>query len=318
MGTVRYSIIIPVYKNIESLPRLIEELSSIVAKLKNSLEVVFVIDGSPDRSLAYLEDALIRAPFPSQLLSHSRNFGSFLAIRNGLLNARGTFFCVMAADLQEPVSLAVEMFLTMETGQYDVAVAKRLSRGDPFLSKISSECFWWLYRRLVVPEMPKGGVDVFGCNLTFRDRLLDLEESRSSLVALIFWLGFKRVEIGYHRRRRLEGESAWTLRKKLAYLGDSICAFTDLPIRSLIWVGGAGLFASLVMSMVVGFGKLLGLINVPGYAATIVFIAFIGSANLLATGIVGIYSWRGYENSKRRPLGVIAKASTFSGLVKNL
>src|SRR5205823_4374215 len=101
-------------------------------------------------------------------------------------------------------------------------------RADPSLS---SRLFWTLYRRLVQRDMPEGGIDIFGCNRTFRDRLISLGESNSTLVGLVLWLGFRRKLVPYERRRREIGRSAWTFRKKLRYLSDSVFAFSDLPIR---------------------------------------------------------------------------------------
>ncbi len=311
MEAIKYSIVIPVYKNEDSIQRLLEQLTHANELLKDRLEVVFVVDGSPDASYERLRSLLPATPFASQLLAHSRNFGSFLAIRNGLIRARGNFYCMMAADLQEPITLAVEMFELLAADKCDVTVGRRVSRDDPMFSKINSEIFWWLYQKLVVPEMPKGGVDVFGCNKIFRDKLLQLEESRSSLVALIFWLGFRRKSVGYERQRRLEGKSAWTLKKKLGYLSDSICSFTDLPIRALVYIGTFGIVMSLAAAFMVTAAKLGGMIEVSGYTATILAISFFGALNLLSTGVIGTYAWRAYENTKNRPLGIIAREINF-------
>ena len=97
---MKYSVIIPVYKNEASIPRLLEALTLMSHELNDSMEVVFVVDGSPDQSYAMLRDAIDNLTFSAQLLAHSRNFGSFPAIRSGLEAARGEYFGVMAADLQ--------------------------------------------------------------------------------------------------------------------------------------------------------------------------------------------------------------------------
>jgi len=193
---MKYSLIIPVYKNQASIPRLIEALKFMDDELNGLMEVVFVVDGSPDQSYTILRDEIEKLNFPAQLLAHSRNFGSFPAIRSGLEAARGEYFGVMAADLQEPPELLITFFKALHENECDVAIGTRISRNDPFISRLSSGLFWGLYRRLVVPDMPKGGVDIFGCNRQFRDKLLELEESRSSLIGLIVWLGFRRKVVG--------------------------------------------------------------------------------------------------------------------------
>lgn len=306
MGTINYSLIIPVYKNEESIPRLISALCTMHEQLSAQLEVVFVVDGSPDNSFGLLKEALPGLPFGAQLVAHSRNFGSFPAIRTGLAHAKGNFFGVMAADLQEPPELLVEFFQTLSSHECDVTIGTRSARSDPFMSRLASSIFWGLYRRLVVKDMPEGGVDVFGCNKLFRDQLLALEESRSSLIALIFWLGFKRKYISYTRLTREEGKSAWTFSKKVDYMLDSVFAFTDYPIRLLMKIGAIGTMSSVVLAAAVIAGKLTGAIDVPGYAATLLTVLFFGTLNLLGLGLVGTYAWRGYENSKMRPLAIIA------------
>ena len=303
---MKYSVIVPVYKNEDSIPRLIQALSIMNRQLDGKMEAVFVVDGSPDHSCKLLRNALDKIDFAAQLLAHSRNFGSFPAIRTGLLAAKGEFFGVMAADLQEPPELLIEFFKSLTNDECDVAIGTRQSRKDPLLSRLASRFFWRIYRRLVVPEMPEGGVDVFGCNREFRDHLVQLEEARSSLIALIFWLGFRRKLVGYERLAREEGTSAWTFRKKVEYMMDSIFSFTDYPIRLLIKIGAIGSICSIGMAVLVVIARISGAIAVPGYAATILVVLVFGALNLLGLGLVGTYAWRGYENSKQRPLAVVA------------
>lgn len=307
---MKYSVVIPVYKNAESIPRLVSALAGMNRELDGQMEAVFVVDGSPDQSFALLREHIALLDFPAQLLAHSRNFGSFPAIRTGLRAARGQYFGVMAADLQEPPELLVAFFKALAADECDVAIGTRDSRKDPASSRVASSLFWSMYRKLVVPEMPAGGVDVFGCNMAFRDQLLALEESRSSLIALIFWLGFRRKLVGYERLVREEGKSSWTLSKKIDYMMDSIFAFTDYPIRLLMRIGAMGSAVSLAVAFMVVAARLLGFIAVPGYAATMLAVLVLGALNLLGLGLVGTYAWRAYENSKQRPLAVVAMRMT--------
>lgn len=303
---MKYSIVVPVYKNEGSINRLLNVLTQISENLNSELEVVFVVDGSPDRSFELIRDALNSLVFPAQLLTHSRNFGSFPAIRTGLSVARGEYFCIMAADLQEPPALLYSMFEELDSDECDVVIGTRTSRDDRIFSRITSNIFWWAYKKFVVTEMPKGGIDVFGCNQRFRDELLRLEESRSSLIALIFWLGFRRKIVSYKRIAREEGKSAWTTRKKIDYMTDSVFAFTDLPIRILIRTGALGTAAAIVIGFSVILAYLMGAIQVPGYVPTVLIVLAMGGVNLFGLGLVGSYAWRGYENSKQRPLAVVA------------
>lgn len=314
------SVVIPVYRNEGSIPSLIAALSDVAHKARQdfdcAVELVFVVDGSPDNSYALLAQSLPSAPFASQLLLHSRNFGSFAAIRTGLQAATGRYFGVIAADLQEPPELVLQFLGKLAAGDCDVVVGCRENREDPLLTRLASDLFWKLYKKLIIHDIPEKGVDVFGCNQAFRDRLLSLEEANSSLVGLIFWLGFRRTEVSYDRRIRQHGKSAWTLKKKVNYLLDSVFSFTDLPIRLLSLFGLLGIIASAILGTIIILAKVLGGIPVPGYAATVLTVIFFGALNSLGFGIIGAYAWRAYENTKGRPLSVVMLEQKFDGTDK--
>lgn len=313
-----YSVVIPVYKNEGSIPALLSEMSFVSSVIADrfglTTEFIFVVDGSPDSCYGMLREMLPRASFPSQLVLHARNFGSLAAIRTGLLAGRGEYFGVIAADLQEPPELLVDFLAPLVTNVADIVVGRREGREDPAASRISANLFWRLYRLFVNPEIPSGGVDLFGCTRQVRDELVRLEESHSSLVGLLFWVGFRRYEAPYVRRARAHGKSSWTVAKKFTYLLDSVFAFTDLPVRLLSLCGLLGLLLGAGFGITVGLLRLMGEIVVPGYAATIVAITFFGSLNTLGLGIVGIYAWRANENAKRRPLAVVQAVNLFEAM----
>lgn len=308
---IAYSLVIPVYGNEANIPPLLEALSGLAGTLGPGFEVVFVVDGSPDRSHALLRDALPAAPHRSQLVALSRNFGAFPAIRTGLGLARGRYIAVMSADLQEPPELVLDFFRELEQGEYDVAFGVRTARDDPWPAALMSRVFWWFYRRMVMRDVPEGGVDIFALRDGFRDELLGLEESNSSLLAQLFWLGGRRLMVDYRRRRREHGTSAWTLAKKFRYLSDSVFSFTDLPIKAMLVLGAAGLAGAGVLGAITLVAKVSGVIPVPGYAGMLLAILFFGALNMFGIGIVGTYAWRAYENTKRRPLSLIQSRITF-------
>ena len=305
------SLVIPIYGNESGIDALLGAVSGLADALAGDLEVVFVVDGSPDASLQRLREALPRLDVATQLVNLSRNFGAFAAIRAGLGVARGRAIAVMAADLQEPPELVLALFEALRSDACDVAFGQRTGRADPASTRLASRLFWGLYRRWVMPGMPSGGVDVFALNDAFRDQLLALGESNSSLLAQLFWLGGRRRFVPYARRAREHGRSTWTLRKKLRYFSDSVYAFTDLPVRLLTAVGALGMAVATVAGAVVLTARLVGDIEVPGYAATVLAVMFFGALNTLGIGLVGTYAWRAYENSKQRPLAVVQSLERF-------
>lgn len=305
------SLVIPVYNNEESLPRLFTELEGLATRLDDELEVVFVVDGAPDRSLEILRSHLPQWHLRTQLVELSRNFGSFAAIAAGLQRATGEWLAVLAADLQEPPELVLEFHRRLKAGEADVVFGYRTRRADPFVSRLLSQAFWSVYRRLVVRDMPPGGVDVFGCTSQVRDRLLELRESNTNLVALLLWLGFRRTFVPYERRARQEGRTGWTVGRKLRYALDSVFSFTDLPIRILLSLGAIGTLAALASGVVVLVAWAMGRVPVLGYTPLMLVITFFGGLTALGLGMIGQYLWLALQNSRQRPNFIVRSACQF-------
>lgn len=308
----RYSIVVSVYRNAPTLPAVIEELSAFSRELPGPLEVVFVVDGSPDRSLEILRELLPGAPFASQLISLSRNFGANSAMKFGLGASSGDFVANMAADLQEPVSLIRDIFKAVSHDGYDIAVGVRAERHDPFLQTLNAKIFWFFYRRLVQREIPEGGISVFGCTRQVANELIALEEAHSNPVGLLYWLGFRRVEVPYVRGARLEGKSSWTFGMKVRSLLDTVFSFTDLPVMVITTIGAIGVTLSFLFGISILIAATAGSIPVRGYASLMLVLIAIGSSVLLSLGVIGSYVWRTYENTKQRPSAIPLSRELFA------
>src|SRR5436309_2361729 len=154
MGPVKYSLVVPVYCNEPSIGELLEAIGRLHRALDRMLEVVFVVDGSPDQSYERLDAALLRSGLDAQLIALSRNFGSFSAVREGLAAAQGDYMAMMAADLQEPEELILAFFRSLANEPVDVVLGERIGRDDPSAARAASTLFWWSYRHFVQPEIP--------------------------------------------------------------------------------------------------------------------------------------------------------------------
>lgn len=304
--TPLYTLVIPVYRNAENIADLNTALIDLCGRLGPGLEIIFVIDGSPDNSATLLVEARKRLPCRSKIVFHSRNFGSFGAIRTGLELGSGEYFAAMAADLQEPPELILTFFDRLARNEADVVFGQRTGRDDPLFRRLASDLFWWTYRRLVLPDIPKGGVDLFGCTRRVRDEILQISEPNGSLIAQLFWVGFRRSFVPYARRRRMQGKSAWNTSRRIRYMMDSIFSFSDAPIMFVLFLGILGCAVSVILGVFVLISRLLGFIEEPGYATILLAILFFGSAILVAQGIIGSYLWRAFENTKKRPLRIIS------------
>ena len=304
VGTIHYSVVVPIYGNEATLPELLSQLAGLRREYAGEFEAVFVIDGSPDNSHALLALELPRMPFSSQIVVLSRNFGAFAAVRAGLAAASGDRQAVLAADLQQPIGSIRQMFEALDRGA-DIAIGQRASRQDPWLSRLASQVFWRFYRRFVQPQMSPGGVDSFACTRQVRDILVALPEANSTLVGLLFWVGFKRESVTYARAVRHSGRTGWSLRRKIRYAFDTIFAFSDLPLTLMIVIGTLGIAGALAASAVVLIGWAYGAIDVQGYTPLMLVSLFSFSTMLFALGVIGGYVWRIFENTKGRPMHLV-------------
>jgi len=310
---VERTLVIPVYKNEENIPYLIKALEALNEHSTKKLEVIFVIDASPDHSGNLLLRAQKILPFPTSVIFHSRNFGSFTAARTGMELVNSDAVAVMAADLQEPPELILKFFEIIENDEADVVFGTRTGRHDSWLGEFFSSVFWALYRKMVIKDIPKGGIDVFGCNRRVLDAVLAIREPNSSLMAQLFWVGFRRSFVPYERREREHGESAWSFSRRMRYMMDSIFSFSDFPILMVMWIGAFGCLASFGFGLFTILGRLTGFIEQPGYAGLAVLITFSTSLLLLVQGIIGSYLWRTFENTKKRPLSIVSDVFRSSG-----
>lgn len=305
------SIVVPVFKNEESIDRLLNRVTSLASSLVGDVEAIFVVDGSPDSSLSLLQTSLPNTTFDSKIILLSRNFGAFSAIRAGLREADGTATVVMAADLQEPISLIEELLGLVVKDGVDVAVGVRQARKDSFVSRFLSSSFWRFFNRLTTLEMPKGGVDIFALSRDARQKINEFEESSTSLVGLIYWIGFKRQEVSYLREKRAEGVSSWSLRKRINYAKDSITAFSEIPLSIFLWSGVIGALVSLLLVVVLIVRLFMNQNDDISRQLVSIGLLFVVSYLMSGLGLLGTYLWRVSDNVRKRPDSITWKKWEF-------
>ena len=306
-GDSSLSVVVPVYWNEGSIRAVLNRLGDFNVQTSGRLQAVFVLDGPSDRSAEILITELPRANFDWKLIELSRNFGAFSAIQIGLAHADGCFVGVMTADLQEPMTFLLEAFDVLQSGEVDVVVGCRESRADPFGQRVSARLYWRTYRRLVQPDVPHNGVDVFACSRQVADVLSKYEEANTSLVGLLFWSGFRKATVTYARPQRDSGKSGWTFRKRFRYMANSVYSFTTLPLMVLQVLGLLGLTASLAVGISVFAAYLSGSIQVSGYVPVMLAVTGSTSVLLIGMGILGSYLWRIFDNTKKRPITIISR-----------
>ena len=301
----KLSVVVPVYFNEGSLPQLFQELSDVerrLLELEIELELVLVDDGSGDGSFAELMKFKARRPM-TRIIKHSRNFGAVHATKSGLQFVSGDAFLILAADLQDPPSLIIDMAKKWLEGAKFVTCIRQ-KRGDPPLTKLFAKIYYRLLRALVVPDYPDGGYD-----LALMDKvMLSHMQSNGKNInpnVFAFWLGFKPEILPYERRPRLHGRSRWTFRKKLKFFLDTMLGFSIVPLRLISLTGILVSGISLLFVCFVIVNGVLGRYDVPGFATLASIIAFLLGLVICMLGVIGEYLWRIFDEVNRRPEAVI-------------
>jgi hypothetical protein len=301
------SIVVPMFKSEAHIPGVLAYIGRINSAVPGGVSVTFVIDGSPERERFLLPDLLSQLEFPAQVIRLSRNFGVGPALHAALGRCGGCATVVFGSDLQEPEELFVDFSRRILLDGVDVTLGQRASRDDPFMMKLFARFYWWVNRKFLTNDTPKGGFDVFGLSRRARDALVSLPELNTNITSQLQWIGFDREYVPFHRRARQSGKSTWTMKRKVKLFADSIYGFTGAPIALITIIGilSASVFG--VLSLLTLVGALMGLIEVPGYATLLLVSAFGHSVTVLTCGIIGGYVYRTFENSKSRPRYVIAE-----------
>jgi polyisoprenyl-phosphate glycosyltransferase len=302
----KLTIIVPVYWNAESLPYLFEELLKMEAKLaekKLSLELIFVDDGSGDNSLQILLDFEKRRPKSTVVIKHTRNFGAIPAYKSGLRYVTGDCFTALAADLQDPPELILQMADMWLNGTKYV-ICRRQEREDPFLSKVFAAVFYRFLRWMVARDFPPGGFDLALMDKQF---LPFLQESGKNINPNLFafWLGFKPETIDYKRLKRTFGKSRWTFAKKMNLLIDSLLGFSITPIRAISLIGILVSLSSFGYGIFIVVNAILGKMDVRGFATIVSILVFLLGLIIVMLGVIGEYLWRTFDQVNRRPESVI-------------
>ena len=299
------SIVIPVYFNEPNLPDTIPQLLALASDLPDyNLELIFVDDGSQDRSLAILLDAQKQSPNQIKVVKLTRNFGTMPALQAGLTVATGNCIGVIAADLQDPPELFLEMVRHWEQGVKAV-FAVRSDREESFVQKNFSNLYYALINRFAVPGYPPGGFDFFLVDRQVIDEVNKIEEKNTNLMTLIFWLGYQAVFIPYVRRKRVKGKSRWTLGKKVKLFVDTFVSFSYFPIRLFSFLGIIYAVLSFSYGAFIFVSWLTFGIEVQGWVPMMLVLTFTAGLQMTLLGILGEYLWRNLDETRGRPLYVI-------------
>lgn len=296
------TILVPAYNEEEVLPLLYERLKTLMdSNLKYDFEVLFVNDGSKDKSLEIMQE-LRKKDKRICYLNLSRNFGKEIGMIAGLDYCKGDAVVIIDADLQDPPELIPEMLKYWEEG-YDDVYAKRKSReGETFLKKFTSKMYYKVLQAFTRIEIQKDTGDFRLLDRRCIEALKSMRESQRYTKGLFSWIGYNKKEILYDRDPRAAGKTKWNYGKLINLSIDGITSFTTSPLR---WAAIIGVLVSIIgfIYMIYIIIKTIATgVDVPGYASTMVVILFLGGIQLIFLGVIGEYLGRAFNETKHRPL----------------
>lgn len=307
------SIVVPCYNEEPVIRETHSRLVTVLEKLEpDEFEIIYVNDGSRDRTLPLLEE-LQAADERVRVLSFSRNFGHQIAVTAGLDNAQGDAVVLIDADLQDPPAVILEMVERWRDG-YHVVYGMRTDRpGETRFKLLTAKLFYRLLNKLSDVEIP---LDVGDFRLMDRkvvDVLRAMPERDRYLRGMVSWVGFRQIAVMYRREPRFAGESKYPLFKMLKFATDGIISFSIVPLRLAVWAGVVAIifaFAGIIYAL------MLRLYFPPhywirGWTSTFVAILFLGGVQLIFLGFIGEYIGRIYGEVKGRPLYILQERLGF-------
>lgn len=304
----KISIVIPMYFEEEVANECYNRTKKMLNTLKNyDYEIIFVNDGSKDKTLQILEN-IAQNDNNVKVLSFSRNFGHQAAVTAGLKYTTGDVVAIMDADLQDPPEVITEMLELWEQGN-EVIYAKRKSReGESKFKLFTAKMFYKVLNGLSDVEIPKDTGDFRLADRKVIDVINSLPEHNKFLRGLFSWVGFKQIPLEYERKERFAGKTKYPLKKMLKLASDGITSFSTKPLKILGALGLISVIASIVILIYALISYIFNLNQLTaGWTSIMVTVTFLGGMQLLSIWLISEYIGKIYDESKGRPEYIIDK-----------
>src|ERR1043166_6069831 len=303
------SVVIPIFNEQEILPELFRRSVAQLEQVGEDWELIFVDDGSTDRSPELLRD-FQKSNRRVKVVELSRNFGHQQALTAGIESATGRCAILMDGDLQDPPELIPALVEKWRAG-YQVVFAERRSRKEGGLRSFGFRFFYPLFNLISdLPATQQAGV--FGLmDRVVIDEFAKLDERNRFIPALRSWLGFKQTGVLYDRDDRAAGQPKQSLARLLKYAMDGMISFSYKPLRAATYMGFLTSFVALSLGVFYFVTFFTMHKPITGFTTTIVCVLFLGGVQLVCVGILGEYIGRIYEEVKRRPLYVVRRKLGF-------
>ncbi len=308
MTNVELSLVIPVKDEEEAigvfLARVVPILEGLDDPAARSFEILFIDDGSSDRTLDLIRAANAADP-RVRGLSLSRNFGKEAALSAGLDHARGLAVIPIDVDLQDPPDVIAPMIVKWRSG-YDVVYGVRDNReSDSLPKRLTADLYYRAHNRLSSDKIPEHAGDFRLLDRRVVEVIKSMPERNRFMKGLFAWAGFKSAGVSYHREERTVGATKYNYWKLWTLAVDGITSASTVPLRVWSYLGGAVALFALGYAIFIVVRTLTSGIEVPGYASMMVAVLFLGGLQLLSLGVLGEYVGRILTEVKHRPLYVV-------------
>ncbi|MBM3144084.1 MAG: glycosyltransferase family 2 protein [Chloroflexi bacterium] len=306
MITPTYTIIAPIFNEVENIPELYRRICEVMDSTAEPWELVMVDDGSTDGSTGLIrklagEDGRVRP------VIFARNFGHQIAVTAGLDYSRGEAVVVIDSDLQDPPEVILEMIARWREG-YEVVYAVRAEReGETWFKKFTASLFYRLIYRITDVDIPLDTGDFRLLDRKVVDVMGQMRERHRFLRGMSVWVGFEQTGVEYKRAARFAGETKYPFKKMLKFATDAITSFSYFPLQVAMYVGFVSAGFSILAIPVVVILRLAGSQAFFGQASALIAVLFLGGVQLISLGILGEYVGRLYDEAKGRPLYIVSE-----------
>ncbi len=306
---MKISIIVPCFNEEEALPLFYDEATKVLSKMKCEYELLFVNDGSKDRTLKLLR-VLSKKDTHVQYLSFSRNFGKEAAMYAGFCNASGDYVAVMDCDLQDPPALLPEMVKILREGKYDSVATRRENRdGEPPIRSWFARRFYAIINRISDAEIKDGARDFRMMKRPMVDAIIEMTEYNRFSKGIFGWVGFETYWLPYKNTERVAGKTKWNFWGLFKYAIDGVINFSQSPLNIASWFGVLMTFFAFCALIFIVVRYLIAGDAVAGWASTVCIIVFIGGLILFCLGIIGQYVAKIYLEVKNRPHYIVSETN---------
>lgn len=298
------SVVIPIYNEQETIPELYQRLTASLSSMTNAYELIFVNDGSKDRSLEVLMD-IAENDDKVFYINFSRNFGHQIALSAGLEFSKAKCTVLMDGDLQDPPELIPKLYDKYQEG-YEVVYAKRQSRdGETWLKKTTAKIFYRSFKKMTPFDIPLDTGDFRLIDQKVVLALNKMTERSKFLRGQIAWLGFRQTFVLFDRESRKHGVTGYSYGKLLKLALDGVTSFSDKPLLIVSRMGFLISFFSFLVILYAIFSHFVLKHTITGWTSLIISSMFIGGIQLLSIGVIGEYISRINNNTRERPLFII-------------